>query len=368
MKKYDYLIVGSGLFGSIFAYEANKKGKKCLVIDKRSHVAGNIYTENIEGINVHKYGAHIFHTSNKEVWDYINNFAEFNRYTNSPVARYKNELYNMPFNMNTFNKLWGVVTPEEAKNKIEEEKRQANITEPKNLEEQAISLVGKTIYEKLVKGYTEKQWGKRATELPSFIIKRLPVRFIYDNNYFNDKYQGIPVGGYTRIIEKMLEGIEVKLNYNFFEHRDELENIAEKIIFTGPIDEYYNYCYGELEYRSLRFETDVLDEVNHQGNAVVNYTEYEVPYTRIIEHKHFEFDTTSEKTVVTKEYPDTWTTGKEPYYTINNERNNELYEKYLNRSKEDKNVIFGGRLGQYKYFDMDKVIIEALNCCKQELN
>ena len=365
---YDYLVVGAGLFGAVFAHEAKKKGKKVLVIDKREHIAGNIYTENIEGIQMHKYGAHIFHTSDKEVWDYINSFAEFNRYTNSPVARYKNELYNMPFNMNTFNKLWGVVTPEEAKNKIEEEKRQANITEPKNLEEQAISLVGKTIYEKLVKGYTEKQWGKRATELPSFIIKRLPVRFIYDNNYFNDKYQGIPIGGYTQIIEKMLEGIEVKLNYNFFEHRDELDNIADKIIFTGPIDEYYNYCYGELEYRSLKFETDILDEVNHQGNAVVNYTEYEIPYTRIIEHKHFEFDTTSPKTVVTREYPATWTTGKEPYYTINNERNNLLYEKYLNRSKEDKNVIFGGRLGQYKYFDMDKVIIEALNCCKQELN
>lgn len=366
--KYDYLIVGSGLFGSIFAYEANKQGKKCLVIEKRSHIGGNIYTENIEGIQVHKYGAHIFHTSNKEVWQYINQFAEFNRYTNSPVARYKDELYNMPFNMNTFNKLWGVITPEEAKAKIEEEKNEAGITEPKNLEEQAISLVGKTIYEKLVKGYTEKQWGKRATELPSFIIKRLPVRFIYDNNYFNDKYQGIPIGGYTGIIEKMLNGIEVKLNYDFFEHRKELENIAEKIIFTGPIDKFYDYKFGELEYRSLKFETEILDMENYQGNAVVNYTEYEVPYTRIIEHKHFEYDMDNNpKTVVTKEYPDKWVQGKEPYYTINDERNNSLYQKYVELAKKDKNVIFGGRLGQYKYFDMDKVIAEALNCVKAEL-
>ncbi len=273
--KYDYLIVGAGLFGAIFAYEANKRNKKCLVIAKRPHIAGNIYTENIEGINVHKYGAHIFHTSNKEVWEYINNFAEFNNYINSPVARYKDELYNMPFNMNTFNKLWGVKTPKEAKEKIEEEKRKSKVDEPKNLEEQAINLVGKTIYEKLVKGYTEKQWGKRATELPSFIIKRLPVRFVYDNNYFNDRYQGIPIGGYTKIIEKMLEGIEVKLNTDFFEDRENLENIAEKIIFTGPIDKYYDYKFGELEYRSLRFESEILNEQNHQGNAVVNYTEYE---------------------------------------------------------------------------------------------
>lgn len=367
MNNYDYLIVGSGLFGSIFACEANKKGKKCLVIDKRSHIAGNIYTENIEGINVHKYGAHIFHTSNKEVWEYINQFAEFNRYTNSPVARYKDELYNMPFNMNTFNKLWGVVTPKEAEAKIEEEKKEAGIAEPKNLEEQAISLVGKTIYEKLVKGYTEKQWGQKATELPSFIIKRLPVRFIYDNNYFNDIYQGIPIGGYTQIIEKMLEGIEVKLNCDFFDHREELENIADKIVFTGPIDQYYNYQYGELEYRSLRFETEILEEQNHQGNAVVNYTEYEVPYTRIIEHKHFEFDQTSPKTIITREYPDKWTLGKEPYYSINNDRNNSLYEKYAQLAKSDSKVIFGGRLGQYKYFDMDKVIVEALNCVKENL-
>lgn len=367
MKNYDYLIVGSGLFGSIFAYEANKKGKKCLVIDKRSHIGGNIYTENIEGINVHKYGAHIFHTSNREVWEYINRFAEFNRYTNSPVARYKDELYNMPFNMNTFNKLWGVVTPKEAQEKIEEEKRQAGITEPKNLEEQAISLVGKTIYEKLVKGYTEKQWGQRATELPSFIIKRLPVRFIYDNNYFNDIYQGIPIGGYTQIIEKMLDGIEVKLNCDFFENRKELESISDKIIFTGPIDQYYNYQFGELEYRSLRFETEIIEEQNYQGNAVVNYTEYEVPYTRIIEHKHFEFDVNTPKTVVTREYPDKWILGKEPYYSINNDKNNSLYEKYAELAKNDKKVIFGGRLGQYKYFDMDKVILEAIQCVNEEL-
>ena len=365
--KYDYLIVGAGLFGSIFAYEANKKGKKCLVIDKRSHIAGNIYTENIDGINVHKYGAHIFHTSNKKVWDYINQFAEFNRYTNSPVAIFKNELYNMPFNMNTFNKLWGVITPKQAKEKIEQEKSEAGITEPKNLEEQAISLVGKTIYEKLVKGYTEKQWGKRANELPSFIIKRLPVRFTYDNNYFNDIYQGIPIGGYTKIIEKMLDGIEVKLNCDFFEYRNELENIAEKIIFTGPIDKYYNYIFGELEYRSLKFETEIIEEENYQGNAVVNYTEYEVPYTRIIEHKHFEYGT-QPKTVVTREYPDIWNKEKEPYYPINNEENNTLYEKYKKLAEKDSKIIFGGRLGQYKYYDMDKVILEALNLSSKELD
>lgn len=371
--KYDYLIVGSGLFGSIFAYEANKRGKKVLVIDKRSNIAGNIYTENKDGINVHKYGAHIFHTSNKEVWDYINQFAEFNRYTNSPVARYKNELYNMPFNMNTFNKLWGVVTPEEAQAKIEQEKKEAGITEPKNLEEQAISLVGKTIYEKLVKGYTEKQWGRKCTELPSFIIKRLPVRFIYDNNYFNDKYQGIPMGGYTQIIEKMLDGIEVKLNYDYFEHKQELDNIAEKIVFTGPIDKYYDYKFGELEYRSLRFEEEELNIQNYQGNAVVNYTEYEVPYTRIIEHKHFEYakslgqEDTISKTIITREYPDTWNKEKEAYYPINNDKNNELYQKYADLASKDKNVIFGGRLGMYKYYDMDKVIAEALKCVEENL-
>ena len=364
--KYDYLIVGSGLFGSIFAHEATKKGKKCLVIDKRNHIGGNIYTEEMEGIQIHKYGAHIFHTSNKEVWDYIQSFAEFNRYTNSPVAKYKDELYNMPFNMNTFNKMWGVVTPEEAKEKIEAEKREANIIEPKNLEEQAISLVGKTIYEKLVKGYTQKQWGRACTELPSFIIKRLPVRFIYDNNYFNDLYQGIPIGGYTKIIEKMLEGIEVKLNTDFFENRAEFENIAGKIVFTGPIDKFYNYKFGELEYRSLRFETEVQDTENYQGTAVVNYTEYEIPYTRIIEHKHFEYGT-QEKTVITREYPDKWVQGKEPYYPINNDRNNEIYEKYKELAEKENNVIFGGRLGEYKYYDMHKVIERALECAKKNI-
>ena len=367
MKKYDYLIVGAGLFGAIFAYEANKRGKKCLIIDKRSHIAGNIYTEEIDGINVHKYGAHIFHTNSKEVWEYINKFAEFNRYTNSPVARYKDELYNMPFNMNTFNKLWGVITPKEAAEKIEEEKKEAGITTPKNLEEQAISLVGKTIYEKLVKGYTEKQWGKKATELPSFIIKRLPVRFIYDNNYFNDRYQGIPIGGYTKIVEKMLSGIEVRLNTDFFDSKEEYENIADKIVFTGMIDKYYNYKYGELEYRSLKFETEILEEENYQGNAVVNYTEYEVPYTRIIEHKHFEFGN-QPTTVITKEYPENWTRDKEPYYPVNNDKNNELYEKYKELAMKDSKVIFGGRLGQYKYYNMDQVIAAALKCVKEQLN
>ena len=361
MSKYDYLIVGSGLFGSVFAHEMNKKGKKCLVIDKNSHIGGNVYTENIEGINVHKYGAHIFHTDNKEIWEYVNQFAEFNRYTNSPVANYKGEIYNMPFNMNTFNKLWGVFTPKEAKAKIEEELKSTNIDEPKNLEEQGIKLVGKTIYEKLVKGYTEKQWGKRATELPAFIIKRLPVRFIYDNNYFNDRYQGIPIGGYTKIIEKMLEGIEVRLNCDFFENRNELEDMADKIVFTGEIDKYYNYSLGELEYRSLRFETEVLDEENYQGNAVVNYTDYETPYTRIIEHKHFEFGT-QPKTVITREYPDKWTKEKIPYYPINDEKNNKLYEEYKKLAEKENKVIFGGRLGQYKYYDMDDVIMSALEC------
>lgn len=374
--KYDYLIVGAGLFGSVFAYEANKNGKKCLVIDKRSHIAGNIYTENIDGINVHKYGAHIFHTSNKDIWEYICQFAEFNRYTNSPVAIYKNELYNLPFNMNTFNKLWGVTTPAEAQAKIEEEKSKFGVEKPKNLEEQAIKLVGKTIYEKLVKGYTEKQWGKKATELPTFIINRLPVRLTYDNNYFNDRYQGIPIRGYTPIIEKMLDGIDIKLNYDFFEHREELENVAKKILFTGPIDKYYNYKFGELEYRSLRFETEELEIENYQGNAVVNYTEYEIPYTRIIEHKHFEYGSslgrmakgkTKQKTIITREYPDIWTKEKEPYYTINNEKTAALYRKYKNLASENPNIIFGGRLGQYKYFDMDKVIIEALACVNKEL-
>ena len=369
MKSYDYLIVGSGLYGAIFAYEANKEGKRCLVIEKRNHIAGNIYTENVEGINVHKYGAHIFHTSDKEVWEYINRFAEFNRYTNSPVANYKGEIYNLPFNMNTFNKLWGVITPSEAREKIEEEKQTARVDNPQNLEEQAINLVGNTIYEKLVKGYTEKQWGKKATELPAFIIKRLPVRFIYDNNYFNDKYQGIPIGGYTQIIEKMLNGIDVKLNCDYFANREELEKIADKIVFTGPIDEFYNYCFGELEYRSLRFESEEKDIDNYQGNAVVNYTDYETPYTRIIEHKHFEYeDRNPNKTIITKEYPGKWNKGKEAYYPLNNEKNNQLYEKYKEYSKKDNNIIFGGRLGKYKYYDMDKVIREALDDVRRELN
>lgn len=368
---YDYLVVGAGLFGSVFAHEANKKGKKVLVIDKRNHIAGNVYTEKVQGIWVHKYGAHIFHTSNKKVWDYVQQFACFNRYTNSPVARYKDELYNLPFNMNTFNKMWGVVTPTEAKAKIESQIKDAGITEPKNLEEQAISLVGKDIYEKLVKGYTEKQWGKRADELPSFIIKRLPVRMTYDNNYFNDLYQGIPIGGYTQIVEKMLEGIEVRLNSDFFANRDEYEAIAKKIVFTGMIDEYFDYCFGELEYRSLRFVSEVINEENYQGNAVVNYTEYEVPYTRIIEHKHFEFGCQNgnynPKTIITREYPTTWKKGDEPYYPMNDEKNNEIYEKYKELAKKQDKVIFGGRLGMYKYFDMHQVIEEALNVAEKEL-
>lgn len=366
MKKYDYLIVGAGIFGSIFAYEAKKRGKTCLVIDKRNHIGGNIYCENVEGINVHKYGAHIFHTSNKEVWDYINQFVDFNRYTNSPVANYKGELYNLPFNMNTFYGLWKVKTPEEAKAKIEEQVREANIETPKNLEEQAIKLVGKDIYEKLIKGYTEKQWGQRATELPSFIIKRLPVRFTFDNNYFNDMYQGIPIGGYNKFIESLLDGIEVKLNTDFFENREELSAMAEKIVFTGMIDEFYNYKFGTLEYRSLRFEHELLEMENYQGNAVVNYTEYEIPYTRIIEHKHFEYGT-SEKTVITKEYPATWKKGDEPYYPVNNEKNNEIYKKYRELADKENNVIFGGRLAEYKYYDMHHVIENALKVVKEKL-
>ena len=365
MKKYDYLIVGSGLFGSIFAYEANKKGKKCLVIDKRDHIGGNIYCEDIEDINVHKYGAHIFHTNNKEVWDYVNSFAEFNRYTNCPVANYKGELYNLPFNMNTFYQLWKVKTPQEAISKIEEQVKEANIEEPQNLEEQAIKLVGKDIYEKLIKGYTEKQWGKKATELPSFIIKRLPVRLTFDNNYFNDKYQGIPVGGYNKIIEKMLENIDVKLNTDFFENREELEDMAEKIVFTGMIDEFYDYKFGTLEYRSLKFEHETLEEENYQGNAVVNYTEYDIPYTRIIEHKHFEYGN-QPKTVITREYPATWNKGDEPYYPINNDENNELYSKYKELADKEENVIFGGRLAEYKYYDMHNVIEKALEAVNKE--
>lgn len=362
---YDYLIVGAGLFGAVFAHEMKKKGKKCLVMDKRNHIGGNVYTKEMEGINVHQYGAHIFHTSNKEIWDYVNQFAEFNRYTNCPVARYKDELYNLPFNMNTFNKLWGVITPDEARAKIEEQVKEAGITEPKNLEEQAISLVGFDIYEKLVKGYTEKQWGKHAEELPSFIIKRLPVRMTYDNNYFNDLYQGIPIGGYTTMIEKMLEGVEVKLECDYFANKAEYDSMAEKMLFTGMIDEYYDYCFGELEYRSLRFETEVLDTDNYQGNAVVNYTEYEVPYTRIIEHKHFEYGT-QPKTVITREYPATWKHGDEPYYPMNDDKNNALYQKYKELADKEDKIIFGGRLGMYKYFDMHNVIEEALKVAQRQ--
>ena len=365
MMKYDYLIVGAGLFGSIFAYEANKRGKKCLIVDKRNHIAGNIYTKEVEGINVHEYGAHIFHTSNKEVWEYIQQFAEFNRYTNSPVAFYKDEVYNLPFNMNTFSRLWGIKTPKEAQEMIEKQRQESGILDPKNLEEQAISLVGKDIYEKLIKGYTQKQWGKLCTELPSFIIKRLPVRFTYDNNYFNDLYQGIPIGGYTQIIEKMLKGIDIKLNCDFFDHKEGLKDIANKIVFTGMIDRYFDYKLGTLEYRSLKFETEILNEENFQGNAVVNYTEYEVPYTRIIEHKHFEYGK-QEKTVITKEYPANRKKGDEPYYPMNDEKNNELYKKYKLLAKEEENVIFGGRLGQYKYYDMHNVIAEALKCVSEE--
>lgn len=365
-KKYDYLIVGSGLFGSIFAYEANKSGKKCLVIEKRNHIGGNIYCENVHGINVHKYGAHIFHTSNKEVWEYINRFAEFNNYINSPVAVYKDELYNLPFNMNTFSKMWGIKTPAEAKAIIEEQKAQYHIENPKNLEEQALSLVGKDVYEKLVKGYTEKQWGRSCTELPSFIIKRLPVRYTYDNNYFNDRYQGIPIGGYTKIIEKMLDGIDVLLETSFEDYKSKNDISDMKIIYTGNIDEYFGYKYGALQYRTVRFETEYLpDTDNYQGNAVVNYTEREVPYTRIIEHKHFEFGT-GEGTVISREYSSEWSVGIEPYYPINNDENNALYQKYEELARGEKNVIFGGRLGKYKYYDMDKVIESALEAVKNE--
>ena len=363
---YDYLIVGSGLFGSIFAYEAGKKGKQCLVVEKRDHIGGNIYTKEVEGIQVHQYGAHIFHTSNREVWEYVQQFAEFNRYTNSPVANYKGEIYNLPFNMNTFNKLWGVVTPAEAKAKIEEQAAAYRTEHPANLEEQALNLVGKDIYEKLIKGYTEKQWGHRATELPPEIIKRLPVRYIYDNNYFNDIYQGIPIGGYTAMIEKMLAKAEVRLGVDYLEHKDELDALAEKVVYTGPIDAYYGYQFGELEYRSVSFETEVLDQPNYQGNAVVNYTEYEVPYTRIIEHKHFEFGT-QDKTVISREYPAAWKKGDEPYYPVNNEKNNILYHSYEELAKEEKKVIFGGRLGTYKYMDMHHVVAEALRVTKEEL-
>ena len=357
--EYDYLIVGAGLFGSIFAHEMTKNGKKCLVIERRNHIGGNVYTELEENINVHKYGAHIFHTNNKEVWNYINQFADFNRYTNSPVANYNGELYNLPFNMNTFYQMWGVRTPEEAQAKIHEQKSEFKIENPKNLEEQAISLIGKDIYEKLIKGYTEKQWGRKCDELPSFIIKRLPVRYTFDNNYFNDLYQGIPIGGYTKIIEKMLDGIEVKLNTDFFDDKDKWLDIADKIIFTGMIDQYYDYCYGELEYRGLNFEFETLDVENYQGNAVINYTDAETPFTRIIEHKHFE-DSDSPKTIITREYPKTWTKGEEAYYPLNDEKNSDLFKKYQKLAEKEDKVIFGGRLGMYQYFDMWQVIDEAL--------
>lgn len=363
--KYDYLIVGSGLFGSVFAYEMNKIGKKCLVIEKRNHIGGNIYTENIENINVHKYGAHIFHTSDTQIWEYINQFVDFNRFTNSPIANYKGDLYNLPFNMNTFYQIWKVKTPSEAKAKIEEEKKSANITTPKNLEEQAITLVGKTIYEILIKGYTEKQWGKPCTQLPSFIIKRLPVRLTFDNNYFNDLYQGIPMGGYTQIIEKLLEGIEVKLNTDYFESKDKWNSIANKILFTGMIDQYYDYCYGSLEYRGLNFETETKYIDNYQGNAVINYTESVIPYTRIIEHKHFE-NSDSDKTIITKEYPIKWEKGMEAYYPVNDKNNTELYEKYQKLAEKEDKILFGGRLGLYKYMNMDQVIKEALILTEKE--
>lgn len=357
--KYDYLIVGAGLYGAIFAYEAKKRGKTCIVIDRRNHVAGNIYNENIEKINVHKYGAHIFHTSNKLVWEYINQFAEFNNYINSPVAIYKDELYNLPFNMNTFSKLWGIKTPQEAKNKIREQIAELNIKTPTNLEEQALSLVGTDVYIKLIKGYTEKQWGRDCKVLPAFIIKRLPLRFTYDNNYFNDRYQGIPIGGYTKIVEKLLEDTKVILNMEYKQFMKEYPDMTEKIVFTGPIDEYFDYQLGVLEYRSVRFETEVLDEDNYQGNAVINYTERSVPYTRIIEHKHFDYGI-QDKTVISREYPSEWKLGDEPYYPVNDDKNNELYLKYKELANKENNVIFGGRLGEYKYYDMDKVIENVL--------
>ena len=366
MKKYDYLIVGSGLFGAVFAQKAKAAGKKVLVVEKRSHIAGNVYTEEIEGINVHKYGAHIFHTNNKEVWDYITQFAEFNRFTNSPVANYKGELYSLPFNMYTFNKMWGVVTPEEAVTKIEEQKREAGIEHPENLEEQAISLVGRDIFEKLVKGYTEKQWGRDCKELPAFIIKRLPVRFTFDNNYFNALYQGIPMGGYTKLVSNLLNGIEVQLNVDYIKQKEELDAIADKVIYTGAIDEYFNYCLGALEYRSVRFETEVLDVPNFQGNAAVNYTDRETPWTRIIEHKWFEFGT-QPKTVISREYSSEWKLGDEPYYPVNDEKNEMLYKQYKELAKNEKHIIFGGRLGEYKYYDMDAVIASALQLCEKEL-
>lgn len=363
--KYDYLIVGSGLFGSVFAYEATKRGKKCLVIDKRNHIGGNVYCENRDGINIHKYGAHIFHTNDKRIWDYINQFVEFNNYINSPVAKYKEEIYNLPFNMNTFSKMWNISMPQEAKKIIKEQKKIIK-GEPRNLEEQAISLVGIDIYEKLIKGYTEKQWGKECKDLPAFIIKRLPVRYTYDNNYFNARYQGIPIGGYNKIIEQLLANCDVELNADFIERRSKYNNIAKKIIFTGMIDSFFDYRFGKLEYRGLHFKTEKLYQDNYQGVAVMNFTDRYVPYTRIIEHKHFEFGTQS-VTYITKEYPIEWHQGEEAYYPINDENNQRLYSKYHELSKQEKNVIFGGRLGEYKYYDMDKTIESAINLSKNIL-
>ena len=372
MKKYDYLIVGSGLYGATFAYRAKQAGKKCLVIDKRPHLGGNIYCEIIEGINVHKYGAHIFHTNNKQVWEFVNSIVEFNRYTNSPIANYKGKQYNLPFNMNTFYQMWGVLTPDEAKAKIEEQKAEAmkvmkaaGVSEPRNLEEQALMLIGKDIYEALIKGYTEKQWGRKCSELPAFIIKRLPVRFIHDNNYFNDRYQGIPIGGYNKLIDGLLEGIETKVNTDFFENREYWASIADKIVYTGAIDEFYGYKFGKLEWRTVSFEEEILDTPNFQGNAVMNYTEAEVPYTRIIEHKHFEmfgqevYD--CPKTVISREYSTEYIDGMEPYYTVNNERNNALADQYRSLAAQEKNVIFGGRLAEYKYYDMAPIVEKVLD-------
>lgn len=363
--KYDYLIVGAGLFGAVFAHEMTKRGKKCLVIDKRDHIAGNVYCEKIEGINVHKYGAHIFHTSNKEIWEYMNGFAEFNNYVNSPVAVYRDELYNLPFNMNTFSKMWGIKTPQEAKDIIAKQIAELGITEPKNLEEQALSLAGRDVYEKLVKGYTEKQWGRDCKELPAFIIKRLPLRFVYDNNYFNDRFQGIPMGGYTPIVEKMLEGSDVLLNTDYFDYRREHPDVAKKTVYTGMLDRYFDYRFGVLEYRSVRFEHELLEMDNYQGNAVVNYTEREIPYTRIIEHKHFEFGT-QPVTVISREYPSEWKKGDEPYYPVNDAKNEAVVAKYKEAAKQEENVIFGGRLGEYRYYDMDKVVEAALQAVEKE--
>lgn len=360
MKQYDYLIVGAGLYGACFAYLANRQGKRCLVIDKRPHIGGNLYCEDVEGINVHKYGAHIFHTSDRTVWDFMNSLVEFNNYVNSPVANYKGKLFNLPFNMNTFHALWGVVTPEEAQERIRQQREEAGITDPANLEEQAISLVGSDIYRILVKDYTEKQWGRKCTELPASIIRRLPVRFTFDNNYFNDTYQGIPIGGYNRIFERLLEGVEVRLNTDFFDHKEELVAMAGKIVYTGPIDQFYGYRFGKLEYRTVRFEHELLDTGNYQGVAVMNYTDGETPYTRIIEHKHFEFGK-QEKTVISKEYSSEWSDESEPYYPVNNDRNNSLYLKYKELADNEGNVIFGGRLAEYKYYDMHHIVAQVLN-------